>query len=432
MSGTTFPTTDPVDFLVLGAGAAGGVVAKELATAGFSVVVLEQGPYLREKDYSHDEIKYAVQPGLTNDPKVQPIMYRRSEAEKARPIKAIEYGRQVGGGSVHFTANYWRFHESDFHERSLFGEVSGASLADWPVSYADLEPYYTKAEYDLGISGLAGANLDANLDTILAAGQKMVAELDLEYLTVTLSEKGIALLRTGSQFIAPAVARQVFDVSGAGDTVIATLALASASGLEMEAAIELANIAAGIVVSKVGTVPIDRDGLLGGLQPEIELKAEEKVLSLEQLKVRASAWRSTGQKVVFTNGCFDLLHIGHIALLEDARREGDRLIVAINSDASTSRLKGPTRPIVGERERARILAALTAVDAVVVFDDPTPLRYIQELRPDILVKGGDYNEETVVGAKEVRSWGGSVKIVPIVEGFSTTKLVSKATAGLVE
>jgi choline dehydrogenase-like flavoprotein len=133
-------------------------VAKELATAGFSVVVLEQGPYLREKDYSHDEIKYAVQPGLTNDPKVQPIMYRRSEAEKARPIKAIEYGRQVGGGSVHFTANYWRFHESDFHERSLFGEVSGASLADWPVSYADLEPYYTKAEYDLGISGLAGAN----------------------------------------------------------------------------------------------------------------------------------------------------------------------------------------------------------------------------------------------------------------------------------
>jgi len=282
------------------------------------------------------------------------------------------------------------------------------------------------------VTGLAGANLDANLDTILAAGQKMVAELDLEYLTVTLSEKGIALLRTGSQFIAPAVARQVFDVSGAGDTVIATLALASASGLEMEAAIELANIAAGIVVSKVGTVPIDRDGLLGGLQPEIELKAEEKVLSLEQLKVRASAWRSTGQKVVFTNGCFDLLHIGHIALLEDARREGDRLIVAINSDASTSRLKGPTRPIVGERERARILAALTAVDAVVVFDDPTPLRYIQELRPDILVKGGDYNEETVVGAKEVRSWGGSVKIVPIVEGFSTTKLVSKATAGLVE
>ncbi len=158
MSGATFATADAVDFLVIGAGAAGGVVAKELATAGFTVVALEQGPYLRESDYSHDEIKYSVLPGLTNDPKVQPITFRRSEAEAARPMKAIEYGRQVGGGSVHFTANYWRFHESDFHERSLYGAVSGADLADWPISYADLEPWYTKAEYELGISGLAGAN----------------------------------------------------------------------------------------------------------------------------------------------------------------------------------------------------------------------------------------------------------------------------------
>ncbi len=158
MSGVAFPTNDAVDFLVLGAGAAGGVVAKELATAGFRVVVLEQGPYLREGDYSHDEIKYTIQPGLTNDPKVQPITYRKSEAERAQPMKAIEYGRQVGGGSVHFTANYWRFHESDFRERSLFGGVRGAEIRDWPIAYADLEPYYTKAEYELGISGLAGAN----------------------------------------------------------------------------------------------------------------------------------------------------------------------------------------------------------------------------------------------------------------------------------
>lgn len=158
MSGVTFPTNEAVDFLVLGAGAAGGVVAKELAVAGFKVVVLEQGPYLRESDYSHDEIKYSFLPGLTNDPKVQPVTYRRTEAERARPVKAIEYGRQVGGGSVHFTANYWRFHESDFHERSLLGAVAGADLADWPISYSDLEPYYTKAEYELGISGLAGAN----------------------------------------------------------------------------------------------------------------------------------------------------------------------------------------------------------------------------------------------------------------------------------
>jgi choline dehydrogenase-like flavoprotein len=158
MTRARFKPSDPVDFLVIGAGAAGGVMAKELATAGFRVVVLEQGPYLRENDYSHDEIKYVYQPGLTNDPKLQPITYRKNEKEPAKPMKAIEYGRQVGGGSVHFTANYWRFHESDFHERSLFGDVPGTSFADWPITYADLEPYYTKAEYDLGISGLAGAN----------------------------------------------------------------------------------------------------------------------------------------------------------------------------------------------------------------------------------------------------------------------------------
>jgi choline dehydrogenase-like flavoprotein len=154
----TFRPSDVVDFLVIGAGAAGGVVAKELSTAGFSVVVLEQGPYLTEKDYRHDEIRYTYQAGLTNDTKIQPITYRKNESEQAKPVKAIMYGRQVGGGSVHFTANYWRFHESDFEERSQFGAVPGADLTDWPIKYADLEPYYTKAEWDLGISGLGGAN----------------------------------------------------------------------------------------------------------------------------------------------------------------------------------------------------------------------------------------------------------------------------------
>ena len=158
MSGAKFRTSDPVDFLVIGAGAAGGVVAKQLSQAGFQVVVLEQGPYLHERDYSHDEIKYTFQSGLTNDPKLQPIMFRQTETAMAKPLKAIEYGRQVGGGSVHFTGNYWRFQESDFRERSLFGEIAGTGLADWPITYADLEPYYTQAEYELGISGLAGAN----------------------------------------------------------------------------------------------------------------------------------------------------------------------------------------------------------------------------------------------------------------------------------
>ena len=269
-------------------------------------------------------------------------------------------------------------------------------------------------------------------DALLSAGQSLVSELRLEYLVATMSDKGIAVLTRNSRFIAPAVARQVFDVSGAGDTVIATLALALAGGLEMETAVQLANIAAGIVVGKVGTVPVNRDELLTSLMPEIGLQAEEKVLTLDPLKVRIAAWRSSGQSVVFTNGCFDLLHIGHITLLEVARREGDRLIVAINSDDSVSTLKGPTRPIVGERERGRILAALAAVDAVIIFDDPTPLRLIVELKPDVIVKGGDYSEDNVVGAAEVRSWGGRVRIVPTVEGFSTTRLIERAMTAPVD
>jgi choline dehydrogenase-like flavoprotein len=158
MTNVTFKTNEAVDFVVIGAGAAGGVMAKELAVAGFSVVVLEQGPYLTVKDFSHDEIKFAVHNALTNDPAHQPITFRKHENEVAKPFKAIEYGRQVGGGSVHFTGNYWRFHESDFHERSLYGAIPGTSFADWPIGYAELEPYYTKAEEELGISGLSGAN----------------------------------------------------------------------------------------------------------------------------------------------------------------------------------------------------------------------------------------------------------------------------------
>lgn len=264
-----------------------------------------------------------------------------------------------------------------------------------------------------------------DLSQLLDSAEAMVPALDIQFLIATLSEKGIALIQPGNRFIAPAVARQVFDVSGAGDTVIAVLALCLASRLKPETAVELANVAAGIVVGKVGTVPVEKHELLAALAPEIALHAEDKVLTRKQLLTRVSLWKSNGEHVVFTNGCFDLLHIGHITVLEQARRFGDRLIVAINSDASVSALKGPTRPIVGECERARVLAALASVDAVVIFDEPTPLELIVAVRPNVIVKGGDYVPETVVGASEVLSWGGQVKLVPIVEGFSTTRLIEK-------
>ena len=274
---------------------------------------------------------------------------------------------------------------------------------------------------------LATGCSDTSPESALDCGQALVAELDLQYLTVTMGERGIWVLHPDSRFHAPAIARQVFDVSGAGDTVIATLALAVASSIGIEAAVWLANTAAGIVVGKLGTVPIARHELVAALTEFSGTNSDEKALALNQLEVRVAEWRASGHTIVFTNGCFDILHVGHIALLETCRRLGGKVVVGINSDASVSCLKGPTRPVVKERERARMLAALAATDAVVVFDAPTPIDLVLALRPDVLVKGGDYTEESVVGAPEVRSWGGRVVIAPTVDGFSTTNIL-KASA----
>ena len=267
----------------------------------------------------------------------------------------------------------------------------------------------------------------SDLKTVLDAAEAMVAPLGLEFLTATLSEKGIALVRPGRTFVDSAQARQVFDVSGAGDTVIAVLSLCVASNLQLESSIQLANVAAGVVVGKIGTVPVEKHQLLAALSPEMAYHAENKVVTRSELLTRVALWKRNGDHIVFTNGCFDLLHIGHITVLEQSRRFGDRLIVAINSDDSVSGLKGPGRPIVGANERARVLAALSAVDAVVIFDTPTPLELIVSARPDVLVKGGDYDLDTVVGSREVQSWGGEVRIVPTVEGFSTTGLIAKGS-----
>ncbi|WP_158945508.1 bifunctional D-glycero-beta-D-manno-heptose-7-phosphate kinase/D-glycero-beta-D-manno-heptose 1-phosphate adenylyltransferase HldE [Granulicella sp. S190] len=270
-------------------------------------------------------------------------------------------------------------------------------------------------------------------EDLLSAGQALITEHDLKFLTVTMSEKGITVLRAASGaapgvYHSPARAREVFDVSGAGDTVIATLAACVAGGLQIETAVELANVAAGIVVSKVGTVPVSAHELVAALTPSSGLSAGEKILDLERIKLRVAEWRASGETIVFTNGCFDLLHVGHITLLEDCRRFGSKLVLGLNADASVCRLKGPTRPIVSERERARVMAALAAVDAVVLFEEDTPLELIRALKPNVLVKGGDYIVETVIGHEEVLANGGRVEIVPTVEGFSTTNIVKKLTA----
>jgi D-beta-D-heptose 7-phosphate kinase / D-beta-D-heptose 1-phosphate adenosyltransferase len=269
-------------------------------------------------------------------------------------------------------------------------------------------------------------------EALLSAAQALVAEHDLEYLVVTMSEKGISLLRTagsGAVYHSPARAREVFDVSGAGDTVIATLAASLAGGLTIETAVELANAAAGIVVGKMGTVPIARHELITQLTPSSGYTAGEKVLDLERLRLRIANWRESGETIVFTNGCFDILHVGHITLLEECRRFGSKLVLGLNADASISRLKGPSRPIVGEQERARVMAALAAIDAVVLFEEDTPLELIRAVKPDVLVKGGDYTVETVVGHEDVIAGGGRVEIIPTVKGFSTTNIVNKLAGG---
>ena len=270
-----------------------------------------------------------------------------------------------------------------------------------------------------------------DMAALMAAGRALIAPLMLEYLTVTMSERGICVLQPNPEhdLHAAAQAREVYDVSGAGDTVIATLAAAAAAKLGIESAIQLANVAAGVVVSRVGTVPIDRQSLQATLSTQLALSTQEKVVNRASLVARAAQWRSRGETIVFTNGCFDLLHIGHITLLEDAHRMGDHLVIGLNSDASAQRLKGPTRPIIAEKERARIMAALASTDAIVIFDEDTPLETIEALRPDVLVKGGDYTEATVVGAELVRSWGGRVAIVPTIAGFSTSNIVRKLNGG---
>jgi D-beta-D-heptose 7-phosphate kinase/D-beta-D-heptose 1-phosphate adenosyltransferase len=274
-------------------------------------------------------------------------------------------------------------------------------------------------------TGVAAQEMEA----LLRAGEAQRVEHELQYLCVTMSEKGIRVLWDGGTYHSPARAREVFDVSGAGDTVIATLAAGLAGGLKVETAVELANMAAGIVVGKVGTVPIAAHELVAALTPSSGVRFTEKILDRGRLTSRVADWRAVGETIVFTNGCFDLLHVGHVTLLEDCHRFGTKLVLGLNADASVQRLKGPTRPVVGENERARVMAALAAVDAVVLFDEDTPLELIRAIKPDVLVKGGDYTVETVVGHEEVIGMGGRVEIVPTVEGFSTTNLVKKLKGG---
>jgi D-beta-D-heptose 7-phosphate kinase/D-beta-D-heptose 1-phosphate adenosyltransferase len=221
----------------------------------------------------------------------------------------------------------------------------------------------------------------------------------------------------------PAEAPEVHDVSGAGDTVVAVAAAGIAAGLAVPVAARLANIAAGIVVGQVGTAVARESDLLEALTPE--RGALRKVMNRAQVVEQAERWRRRGWRIGFTNGCFDLLHPGHVHLLEQARSWCDRLIVGLNADASVKRLKGPTRPIQGEAARAAVLASLASVDAVTLFEEDMPVELIKLIRPDVLVKGADYTAAQVVGGDLVQDWGGVVRLAELLPGQSTTATVAR-------
>jgi D-beta-D-heptose 7-phosphate kinase / D-beta-D-heptose 1-phosphate adenosyltransferase len=269
-------------------------------------------------------------------------------------------------------------------------------------------------------------------DQSIADGAQEIMQLaDCEAVLVTQSEHGMTLVpRNGDVIHVPGLPVRVRDVSGAGDTVAAVVAVTLAAGADWEAALRMANAAAAVAVSKQGAAVVSSAELRRKILPHAFLAAEEKIVgSAGELETQLLAWRKQDLRIGFTNGCFDILHPGHVKLLTAARATCDRLIVGLNSDASVKRLKGADRPVQNERARSEVLAALEAVDLVVLFDEDTPLNLITQIKPGVLVKGADYTREQVVGHEIVEAHGGEVRLVEILQGFSTTSLVERARGG---
>jgi D-beta-D-heptose 7-phosphate kinase/D-beta-D-heptose 1-phosphate adenosyltransferase len=262
-------------------------------------------------------------------------------------------------------------------------------------------------------------------EEVVAACRKLIADYDITAILATRSERGMTLVEQDAVYHLPARAREVFDVSGAGDTVAAIVTASLAAGAPLLLAAKLANLGAGVVVGKVGTAVAHPAEILTALHESEFMDAEAKVVTKAVMLDRVQTWRRRGWRVGFTNGCFDLLHPGHISLLKQARSACDRLVVGLNSDASVQRLKGAERPIQGEMSRAAVLASLATVDLVVIFHEDDPMVLINALRPDVLVKGADYSLDGVVGAKEVQSWGGKVVLAEILNGHSTSDTIRR-------
>lgn len=270
----------------------------------------------------------------------------------------------------------------------------------------------------------SGIEINSEED-IKEAAKKLFGVFNGDAVLITRGADGMSLFQKNGKITNISTkAREVYDVSGAGDTVISVLGMIVFAGYSIADAARLANIAAGIEVGKIGTSTVTKDEIIHYLD-EGEFKARGKILSYPELRQIVSLAKNKKKKVVFTNGCFDLLHIGHIKYLQQARSYGDLLIIGLNDDNSVRKLKGPKRPLIEQDERAHLLAALDCVDYIVLFSELTPERLIKEIKPDILVKGGDYTKDKVVGRDIVESYGGRVELVPVVKGMSTSNIVKK-------
>ena len=305
-------------------------------------------------------------------------------------------------------------------------DAAGVPVVADPVRDSDYRRYagcrcITPNRVEAGLA--TGIDIETPQDGLRAA--KDLVALGIESVMVTMDKDGIAWAnQAGESAHFPCKQRQVCDVTGAGDMVLSIVGFCMASGASAEVTMAAANLAGGLEVERLGVVPLSRDELLDAVH-RANVSGDPKIVPLSRLKTQLDAARRAGRRIAMTNGCFDLLHPGHVRSLEAARAQGDCLVVAVNSDASVRELKGPSRPIIDEQNRARMLAALSCVDYVVVFDDASVAPLVAEIRPDVLVKAAQYSVQGVVGHEIVEAYGGEVVVVPMADGFSTTTLIER-------
>ncbi len=345
--------------------------------------------------------------------KVLPII--KSVIKKVDAVLISDYGKgivtpKISRTLIAFSKKY-KIPVAVDPKGSNYSKYKGATI---------ITPNFAEAE------AAAGSRISSE-QNLIQAGRKLLKKIKTDYVLITRGRDGMSLFSKEENFHIRAIPREVFDITGAGDAVIATLTLAISAGASMKDAAILSNYSGAIVVGKIGTAPVKK----GELEAALEEGSfqNKKVRTLEELQALIGKFKLEGRKIVFTNGCFDLLHAGHIRYLKEAKSLGDILIVGLNSDSSVRKIKGLGRPYIGEAERAEILAALEFVDYVTIFDEETPNNLISKLKPDIHVKGGDYKGKYLPEAKIVESYGGKVVVVSKVPHKSTTALIERIKGG---